>query len=191
MRKGSKQQPNVRIISGHWRTRKLPFRVADGLKPTGDRVRETLFNWLQSDIHGAHCLDLFAGSGALGFEAASRGAASVTCVEIDRDNCRQLIANTQALNATQITVVNADAFHYLPTTAVGTTSFDIIFIDPPFALDLFDQACAQIEASLLIDSDALIYLETPYGQSFKPSPRWRLKKSARAGQVMSWLYQRN
>lgn len=120
----------VRIIAGKWRGRRLPVPDLPGLRPTGDRVRETLFNWLQADIRGARCLDLFAGSGALGFEAASRGAALVTLLEKHPQAVKQLQENCRVLDAENIEVANVDSLDWLNTVKPG--SFDIIFIDPPF-----------------------------------------------------------
>ena len=167
--------------------RKLPFRVAEGLRPTGDRVRETLFNWLQWDIRGADCLDLFAGSGALGFEAASRGAAHVSMVEKDRNTCAQLRDNIRMLATDVVDVSNQDAFAYLAET---DKSFDIVFIDPPFALALAGDVCAAVESSGVLCREARIYVETPTKQTYTFPPQWEVLKSSRAGQVVSVLYRR-
>ena len=129
-------QNKLSIIGGNWRSRKISFEDAEGLRPTPARVRETLFNWLQYDIIGSRCLDLYAGSGALSFEAASRGAKSVVQVENNPVACRCLKTNALALKAEQIKVVQMDAFRYL---AGDAQAFDIVFVDPPFNLNLAAQ----------------------------------------------------
>ncbi|HJV94446.1 MAG TPA: 16S rRNA (guanine(966)-N(2))-methyltransferase RsmD, partial [Albitalea sp.] len=118
----------LRIIGGRWRGRRLEVPESEGLRPTPDRVRETLFNWLGRDLSGLACLDLFAGSGVLGFEAASRGAARVVMVERERETLEQLRANRAALDALQVEIVPGDAFEYL---ARGGERFDVVFLDPP------------------------------------------------------------
>lgn len=180
MRTGARGQ--VRIIGGQWRGRKLEVVDVEGLRPTGDRVRETLFNWLQADIAGAHCLDLFAGSGALGFEALSRYAASVTFVEPDRsaqmaldDVCRSLnvercahVLCDVALPADQAKVhIHANtAEHALAQWRSKSmpSGFDLVFIDPPF-----NMACQwSILETLVPDfvaDNALIYIEAPFDAS--------------------------
>ena len=127
-----RQSPaQVRIIGGRWKRTVLPVLDAEGLRPTPDRVRETLFNWLGQDLSGLACLDLFAGSGALGFEAASRGAAEVTLVEANPRVVRQLRDNQYRLDASQVRVVQGDAFTVAAQLPDG--SFDRVFLDPPFA----------------------------------------------------------
>jgi len=129
----SKNTGKLRIIGGTWRRRLLPVIDQPGLRPTSDRVRETLFNWLQVDIPAANCLDLFAGSGALGFEAASRGAKQVTMIEQSAPACQVLKKNIQTLQAPQITCYQADALQWL----LGNKQiFNIVFVDPPYSRDL-------------------------------------------------------
>ncbi|MCU0973474.1 MAG: 16S rRNA (guanine(966)-N(2))-methyltransferase RsmD, partial [Burkholderiales bacterium] len=123
----------VRIIGGAWRRRFVHFPAVEGLRPSPDRVRETLFNWLGHDLTGLACLDLYAGSGALGFEAASRGAARVLMVERDRVVARALRENAARLAATQVEVVQADALAHLRH---DTRMYDVVFLDPPFSEDL-------------------------------------------------------
>ncbi len=134
MKKGNKEnrkrQGSVRIIGGKWRGRRLPVRDLPGLRPSGDRSRETLFNWLQASVEGAVCVDLFAGSGALGLEAASRGAAEVVLVEKLRAAVSDLRAVLLALKADQVTVIESDALQWLGSCP--PQSVDIAFIDPPF-----------------------------------------------------------
>ena len=119
----------LRIIAGDWRSRQLVFADTPGLRPTPSRVRETVFNWLQQDVRGSRCLDLFAGSGALGFEAASRGAKSVVMVENNAMACRLIKENTVKLSADQIKIKQADVFNFL---AGDAAPFNIVFLDPPF-----------------------------------------------------------
>ena len=124
----------VRIIGGRWRGSRLDVPAVDGLRPSPDRVRETLFNWLQGDIGGARCLDLFAGSGALGFEAASRGAGEVVMIERDPRALAALAAAKARFGAGQVEVVGADALAWLARDA--DRQFDVVFVDPPFAAGL-------------------------------------------------------
>ena len=175
----------LRIIGGEWRGRKLPFQEADGLRPTGDRVRETLFNWLQWNVRGSRCLDLFAGSGALGFEAASRGAAQVVLVENNPLTATQLVRNRERLQSETIEVVRADAFVYLRS---DTEPFNLVFVDPPFALEQVTEICAALEDSTLLGKNALVYIETPSHQSYEVPVAWSMLKSGKAGQVLARLY---
>lgn len=175
----------LRIIGGQWRSRRLPIAEVAGLRPTPDRVRETLFNWLQSVIGGARCLDLFAGSGALGFEALSREASTVVFVEKDMRAFKQLQANVHALGASQAELIHADAFSYLEHEMA---SFDVIFLDPPFRLALPEKVLDKLLERQLICNETLIYLEheLEYQLDFM---RWGLAvhRQTKAGQVMSFL----
>lgn len=188
MPKKTSKPPVVRIIGGQWRTRKLSFCEALGLRPSGDRVRETLFNWLQWDIHGSRCLDLFAGSGALGFEAASRGAGSVVMVENNPVTARHLHENQQQLQANTVEIVQTDADDYLHSAPLP---FDIIFLDPPFAQQRITDTCARLQAQNLLTRDALVYIETPRKQTYQIPNRWSEYQSRRAGEVMMNLYLNN
>ena len=143
----------LRIIGGQWRSRRIPIADVVGLRPTPDRVRETLFNWLQQSILGARCLDLFAGSGALGFEALSREAAQVVLVEQDSRAFTQLQLNATTLGATQAQLIHADAFSYLQRE---TEAFDVIFLDPPFHCALPEKALTLLIEQNLIKPDTLI-----------------------------------
>ncbi len=157
---------SVRIIGGQWRGSKLPVAEVAGLRPTSDRVRETLFNWLQPRLPGANVLDLFAGTGALGFEAASRDAARVVLVERDPVLAAALRASAARLHADMVEVLCADALHWLAREP--SDRFDIVFIDPPFAAELWQPALAAV-APWLAD-EALIYVETPRSvQSVNPA----------------------
>lgn len=156
-----KHSNQVRIIAGQWRGRKLEFPDIQGLRPTSDRVRETLFNWLAPIISGSSCLDLFAGSGALGFEAASRGASRVVMVDLDRKVVETLERMRQKLAADAIELVCARAEDYL---AGADQRFDIIFLDPPFADGKqLAAAIGTIEAGSVLKPGGLLYLETPKG----------------------------
>lgn len=180
---------HIRIIAGKWRGRKLPVHDIQGLRPTTDRVKETVFNWLMNDVHSSHCLDCFAGAGSLGFEALSRGAANTTFIEKDKQAAAQLSANKNLLNADNATIVNGDC---LSTLATLSTSFDLVFIDPPFRQDLVNQTIdALINHNLLADK-ALIYLEIESELTGVTLPStWDLLKQKTAGQVTYSLYQSN
>lgn len=148
----------VRIIGGDWRGRKLPVLMAEGLRPSSDRVRETLFNWLQFEVAGAFCLDLFAGSGALGFEALSRGAKSVTFLELSMPVSQQLKTNLKTLNSTAGQVVQGDSLQWLDQPIEQT--FEIIFLDPPFNQGLMQLAVDKLFISGIIqDQQVWLYLE--------------------------------
>lgn len=163
MRRGAKQAtPQLRVIGGQWRGRKLQFPDRPGLRPTGDRVRETLFNWLGPHLHNARCLDLFAGSGALGIEALSRGAAHCDFVDADREAITAVGRHLNTLNATECSTVSCDiAARYLLQTH---DTWDIVFVDPPF-----DARLGESTLTLLADSDRLaeasrVYFETSRSQ---------------------------
>jgi 16S rRNA (guanine(966)-N(2))-methyltransferase RsmD len=147
----------VRIIGGQWKRSKLPVLDKPGLRPTPDRVRETLFNWLGQDLTGWRCLDAFAGSGALGFEAASRGAAEVVLLERDADLARVLRAARERLKAEALQVVSADALPWMQRAAPGR--FDLVLLDPPFDAMLFEPALRA--AKPLLTATGQVYLEAP------------------------------
>ena len=184
----------VRIIGGQWRSRKLSFPVLDGLRPTPDRVRETLFNWLQSTIPGARCLDLFSGSGALGFEALSRGADHCTFIDIAPASCQALRDNLKKLECDSAEVLQRDAKQWLrqlPDAVEGTNTlqFDVIFIDPPFNKDLCEQICQLMVEKKIISERGFIYIETE-----RRAPRvnhWPLHREKTSGQVQYRLYQQD
>lgn len=146
----------VRLIGGQWKRSKLPVADLPGLRPTPDRVRETLFNWLGQDLSGWRCLDAFAGSGALGFEAASRGAGSVTLIERDRKLAMKLDESRQRLNATALRIETTDAMAWMARCPAG--SFELVFIDPPFDAGLVEQAVAL--ASRLVVPLGFVYVES-------------------------------
>ena len=179
---------SLRIIGGDWRSRKLPIAEVPGLRPTPDRVRETLFNWLQTEIPGARCLDVFAGSGALGFEAASRGAKEVVMLEKDRLAGKVLAENIRLLKAGNIQLLQTDAMQWLETTG---ERFDIVFIDPPYASELQAQTCRLLEQQHWLNDNAHIYLELSSQQALPELPQnWQILKGKKAGEVGYYLFQR-
>jgi 16S rRNA (guanine966-N2)-methyltransferase len=178
----------LRIIGGSWRGRKLAVAPLPGLRPTPDRVRETLFNWLAPVISGTRCLDLFAGSGALAFEAASRGAAECVLVERDAQAVRVLREQAGALAAGQIRVIEADALQWLSTTA---RPFDIVFLDPPFAAGLLAQCIDRLENCGWLAPRAWIYLESARDTLPTLPATWELYRDKRAGQVAYRLVRRH
>ena len=171
----------VRIIGGQWRRRLLDFPDAAGLRPTGDAVREKLFNWLGQELDGWHCLDLFAGSGALGFEAASRGAAQVVMIESNRAVCQALQANQAALQADNIRIECADGVQWLrrPQSVSTAAKFDLVLLDPPFSLGVYSELLATLPA--LLKSEAYVYVE--HDGSLQVPDSWRLWRADRAGRV--------
>ncbi len=178
----------IRIIGGTHRGRRLRVADAPGLRPTGDRVRETLFNWLRQRIGGAHCLDLFAGSGALGLEAASRGAGEVVMVERVRKVADQLRANVQLLRLGHTRVVQSDALKWLESNPLP---FDIVFLDPPFAADLFGRLLPSLLDGGWCKPDALVYLEADAKPGLPGLPNGLvLEKTKRMGQVVFGLARR-
>lgn len=183
--RASKASPgSVRIIAGTWRRRRLPVAAIAGLRPTPDRVRETLFNWLTSDLPGARCLDLFAGTGALGLEAASRGAAHVTLVESDPRAAQQLKATCEMLGAQNVSVVNQDAMHWL---VMSGEIFDVVFLDPPFGAFDLGQLCLTLEQHGRLANNARVYLESD-AKVVQPVPsQWRTLRDGRAGRVRYYL----
>ena len=178
----------IRIIGGQWRGRKLPVTDSPGLRPTTDRVRETLFNWLAPYMVDARCLDCFAGSGALGLESLSRYAASATLLEMERPVAQQLQKNLATLKATHGKVVNTNTLNYLNQTG---TPHDIVFIDPPFRKGLLDETLSLLEKNGWLADGALIYVESEVENGMPPVPAsWQLHREKVAGQVAYRLYLR-
>jgi 16S rRNA (guanine966-N2)-methyltransferase len=173
----------VRIVGGAWRSRHIRFAPRPHLRPTPDRVRETLFNWLGQDLTGYACLDLFAGSGALGFEAASRGAARVIMVENDRASVKALLANREALGARQVEVVRADALEFL---RAETARYDLILLDPPFSSDYLARLAPLLPPRLAPGGQ--IYFESGAPQHWPPA--WAVHREGRAGHVFFQLVRR-
>lgn len=184
----SAQAGQIRIIGGQWRGRKLPVPDSPGLRPTTDRVRETLFNWLAPVIQQARCLDGFAGSGALGFEALSRYAAHVTLLESERAIARQLEQNAALLNANNARIINANSLQWL---AQAGEPFDVVFLDPPFRRDLLNQTLTLLEQQGWLAPEAWIYVETEAENHDLEIPAtWALHREKVAGQVAYRLYVR-
>jgi len=180
--KSTSNRNQLRIIGGAWRGRRLAFPPVPGLRPTPDRVRETLFNWLAPTLVGARCLDLFAGSGALGLEAASRGAAQVVLVDSDRQVTAALREHAVRLQAGEtVEVVQADALTFLDGPA---RPFDVVFLDPPFSRGLLAPCIARLEAGGWLADDGYLYLEAERHLAEPPLPTgWEIVRSKTAGQV--------
>lgn len=170
----------VRIGGGEWRSRLLRFPDALALRPTPDRVRQTLFNWLGQELHGLHCLDLFAGSGALGFEALSRGAASATLVESNPAVHKVLLDNAAALNATKARVLRQDAMAFL---LQNRQPFDIIFLDPPFGQQWLEKVLPLLPPHLA--ETGLVYAESE--EMLVDGETWQVLKQGKAGNVFYHL----
>lgn len=166
----------VRIIGGRWRSRLLSFPDAPGLRPTPDRVRETLFNWLGQDLSGFDCLDLFAGSGALGFEALSRGARKVVMVEANSRVFQALRTNAQALGAANLELKRGDGVEFL---AHHSGRYHVIFLDPPYRSDLLARTLPRLGPRL--HEGGLVYLEA--ASDFDPGPGWEVWRRGSAGQA--------
>lgn len=181
---------SLRIIAGEWRGRRLEFAATDGLRPTPDRVRETLFNWLQPFLSGARCLDLFAGSGALGLEALSRGAVSTTFIDREPLSCRALQSNLQKLKADNAEVIQASVLDWLQQRITDLEPrYDLVFMDPPYRQDLIRPCCELLEQHNLLADNAIIYVETESELSERVVPEhWREHRSKQSGQVSYRLY---
>lgn len=177
----AKYRDGVRIIGGRWKGTKIPVFDVAGLRPTTDRIRESLFNWLQFDVEGASCLDLFAGSGALSLEALSRGAGKAVAV----DNRREVIDNLERirnrLGIDNLHLLHNDAQSLLSTPA--QSRFNIVFIDPPFDQQLQNTVCALLQENSWLSPAALVYIEAATASELVPPCSWSLLKSKRAGNV--------
>jgi len=185
-----KNSNTLRIIAGQWRGRKLDFATAPGLRPTPDRVREMLFNWLQGRLLDARGLDLFAGSGALGFEAISRGMKQITLIESNRDASKYLHANIELLQTDQVHCIQMDAFQFLNSKP---QAFDIIFLDPPFGKDYLPKLVESIHEHHLLVANGLLYIEHGIEETINIDASvntLELIKEKTTGQVVSKLYER-
>jgi len=176
----------VRIIGGLFRGKKLLFPDIDGLRPTPDRVKETLFNWLMNDIRGARCLDAFAGSGSLGFEALSRRAEHVVLVESSPVAFESLKQTALSFNKPELTVLNMDARVHLQNTK---EAYDIIFLDPPFKGTCLEECLGIISTKNCLTPGGLLYVESPTEITLDLT-NWSLRKSKKAGQVFYALFEK-
>jgi 16S rRNA (guanine(966)-N(2))-methyltransferase RsmD len=195
-----KKLNTVRINAGEWRSRVLKFPDAIGLRPTPERVRQTVFNWLGQDLSGLSCLDLFAGTGVMGFEALSRGAAAVTLVEKSTPAYKALMDNKQLLKAEQASVRHQDALQFL---SQNPHKFNIIFLDPPYRLQWLDKVLPLLAEHLL--ADGVVYVEAEYALDAAPAINsalsleltpeltrdWKIIKQSKAGNVFYHLLQSN
>jgi len=177
----------LRIIGGRWRGRKVPFAALPGLRPTPDRVRETLFNWLAPVIRGSRCLDLYAGSGALGLEAASRGAAGVVMVDHAGEVVGSLREQLAILDAGEVEVIQADVVQWLQGPA---QAFDVVFLDPPFRQGLLSETMRLLEENGWLAADAFIYIEAEKDLRPDLPEGWEIYRSKQAGQVGYQLVRR-
>lgn len=185
-----RQEQKLRIIGGEWRGRKLRFASLPGLRPTPDRVRETLFNWLQAHTPGSRALDLFSGSGALGFEALSRGARELVFVDQAREVASTLKQELRELKADNAEVYQSAAESWLKSTPA--TPFDLVFLDPPFRKGLLEPVCQTLESDGWLTADAQIYIETEAELKAPVLPaNWQPHREKRAGQVIYRLYRRS
>lgn len=178
----------IRIIGGQWKSRRLRWRARADLRPTAEALRETLFNWLPHSLQSRVCLDLFAGSGALGFEAASRGADKVIMVEADAATAAMLRSNRDNLRgAAAVEIVRTRARDFLRRCCCG---FDLVFLDPPFAAAALTETMHILQRRNLLNPDAMVYIESPQCQAPPPLPRaWRMVRQKSCGQARATLLQ--
>lgn len=179
---------SIRIIAGQWRGRRLPVLDVEGLRPSTDRIRETLFNWLMHDVPGARCLDLFAGTGALGLECLSRGAASTLFIESDKRIASQLQQNLQTLESLDNgEVLVQSALNFLRQPA--KSQFDLVFLDPPFESSLLVQVMPLLAESGCLADGALVYVEQASKKDPEETPEnWQVYKEGKAGYCRYTLY---
>lgn len=183
---------SCRIIGGKWRGRVIRFDSAEGLRPTTDRIRETVFNWLQPYINQSCCLDMYAGSGVLGFEALSRGAREVVFIEQNIKTAKNLKENIDMLDAKNATVFRLDALTWLQSSVTDkrhNNKFDLVFLDPPFHSDLLAKSCALLNSSGCLAEDAIIYAEHNIDSDIKVPENWVVLKEKKAGQVTYKLFE--
>ena len=183
------QESKIRVIAGKWRSRKLDVIDEPGLRPTGDRLRETLFNWLAPHIRHTNCLDLFAGTGALGIEALSREAKFVQFVETNPRAYAQIKQNLQILSCNNAAVANSTAENWCKSNT--RQQFDLIFLDPPFDDDLWQKTIQILESQGLIAPEALVYIETPKEKALAAPESWSVYKQKQSGQICATLYATN
>lgn len=180
----------IRIISGQFRGRKLPVNDLEGLRPTTDRIKETVFNWLMQDTREANVLDCFAGSGGLGFECLSRFAKDATFIELNKQAAEQLKKNISTLKLENAHVINNSAIDFLSSQNQGL-NFDLVFVDPPFRKGLAEPSCQLLEQNNWLSDNALIYVEVEKECTLNAPENWHILKEKQAGQVLCRLYQRN
>tara|TARA_Y100000034_G_scaffold19072_1_gene21347 strand:+ start:507 stop:1094 length:588 start_codon:yes stop_codon:yes gene_type:complete len=180
----------IRIISGQFRGRKLPVNDLEGLRPTTDRIKETVFNWLMQDTREAKVLDCFAGSGGLGFECLSRFAKDATFIELNKQAAEQLKKNICTLKLENAHVINNSAIDFLNSQNQGL-NFDLVFVDPPFRKGLAEPSCQLLEQNNWLSDNALIYVEVEKECTLNAPENWHILKEKQAGQVLCRLYQRN
>jgi 16S rRNA (guanine966-N2)-methyltransferase len=181
-----------RIIGGKWRGRRIKFDAADGLRPTTDRIRETVFNWLQPYIYHCRCLDVFAGSGVLGFEAISRGAQYAAFIEQNKKTVERLKDNIRTLAIENASVYHHDALSWLQSAEEVKREgdkFDLVFLDPPFDSDLLAKSCKLLSTSGCLAEDAIIYVEHNRDTAIELPENWVALKEKKAGQVAYRLFQ--
>jgi len=188
LKQRSNKRGKCRIIAGKWRGRILKFDDADGLRPTTDRIRETVFNWLQVDLPNSHCLDCFAGSGVLGFEAISRGADEVIFIEQNKQTVNNLKKSARMLltNEQQVVVEHRDALSWLRSVKADkslASYFDLVFLDPPFHSDLLSESCRLLDDSGCLAKEAIIYVEHELNANVEIPENWRCLKDKSSGQV--------
>jgi 16S rRNA (guanine966-N2)-methyltransferase len=189
-----KKKGSVRIIGGRWRGRRLPVPDLPGLRPSGDRSRETLFNWLAPYLHGANCADLFAGTGVLGLEAASRGAASVVLIEMAAPAAKVISANIALLQGNDplgaVSVVQGNALDWLRSCAPG--GLDLVFVDPPFGSGLDVAALELLASGDCLSEGGFVYLETPrQGLDATPGAGWEVAREKLLGDVRMLLLKKS
>ncbi|PID43726.1 MAG: 16S rRNA (guanine(966)-N(2))-methyltransferase RsmD [Proteobacteria bacterium] len=177
----------VRIIGGQWRSRKVPFPDVSGLRPSTDRVRETLFNWLMHSTCGANCLDLFCGSGVLGLEALSRGAARLTALDTNAQVVARLKDNLALLQCDRAQVLQADALQWLASQS-EPKPFDLVFLDPPFRQSLLHQSIRLLCDTRLLADGAKVYVECERELNVQLPAHWKKLKEKQAGQLSYRLY---
>lgn len=183
------EQSSIRIIGGKWRSRKVSFETKEDLRPTPDRVRETLFNWLTPHILEAVCLDLYAGSGVLGLEALSRGAKQVYALEADSSNVMQIDANAQKLQTKDIIAINKNVLEWLRGKPIMA---DIVFVDPPYKLNLLPQTFNLLEQNGWVQTGSFIYFEQDHIFDLQQLPAtWSIWRESKAGNVHYYLARKN
>ena len=181
---------HVRIIGGSLRSRKIAFPDAEGLRPTTDRIRETLFNWLQFDLQGKHCLDLFAGSGVLGIEALSRGAASCLFIEKNSTAANSIAKNLKLLGLDSGEVCCTDALRWFSSASNSSRKFDLIFVDPPFSSNSLQDFILALETQCLFSPNCKLYIESPIPPNeIGEMENWQQLKAKKAGKVHFSLWQ--